>query len=104
MATILVYAMNYAPEVAGVGRYTGEIGDYLAEIGHEVVVLTTIPHYPGWKPSPPYRDGRYAREMHGCAEIVLWQLALSEREFCRNGCCALADARRKVTIVAGFSS
>ena len=33
MAKILIYAMNYAPEIAGVGRYTGEIGDYFVAMG-----------------------------------------------------------------------
>ena len=79
MARIFIYAMNYAPEVAGVGRYTGEIGDHLAAMGHEVSVLTTPPHYPGWKVLPPYRNGRYGRETRGGAEIVRCPLALRER-------------------------
>jgi len=58
MATIFIYAMNYSPEVASVGRYIGEIGDYLATTGHEVAVLMTIPLYRNWKVSPPRRNGR----------------------------------------------
>ena len=27
MAHVLIYAMNYAPELAGCGRYSGEIVD-----------------------------------------------------------------------------
>ena len=34
MARILIYAMNYAPEIAGVGRCTGEIGEFLVASGH----------------------------------------------------------------------
>ena len=79
MARIFIYAMNYSPEVAGVGRYTGEIGDYFAAMGHQVAVLTTIPHYPGWKVLPPYRNGRYCSEMRGGAKIVRCPLALRER-------------------------
>ncbi len=79
MARIFIYAMNYSPEVAGVGRYTGEIGDYFAAMGHEVAVLTTIPHYPGWKVLPPYRNGRYFSETRGGAKIVRCPLALRER-------------------------
>ena len=79
MARILIYAMNYAPEVAGVGRYTGEIGDHFVAMGHEVSVLTTIPHYPGWKVLPPYRNGRYFWETRGGARIVRCPLALRER-------------------------
>ncbi|MCR5879511.1 WcaI family glycosyltransferase [Phenylobacterium sp. J367] len=46
---VVIYGMNYAPELAGVGRYTGEIGEHLAAQGHEVAVVTTPPHYPGWR-------------------------------------------------------
>lgn len=49
MARILIYAMNYCPEVAGAGRYTGEIGEHLTAQGHDVTVVTTPPHYPGWR-------------------------------------------------------
>lgn len=45
---ILIYGMNYAPEIAGVGKYTGEIAEYFALEGAEVTVVTTPPHYPGW--------------------------------------------------------
>ncbi|MGD1036874.1 MAG: WcaI family glycosyltransferase [Roseiarcus sp.] len=79
MARIFIYAMNYSPEVAGVGRYTGEIGDYFVATGHEVAVLTTVPHYPGWKVLPPYRNGRYVRETQGGATIVRCPLILRER-------------------------
>jgi colanic acid biosynthesis glycosyl transferase WcaI len=79
MARIFIYAMNYSPEPAGVGRYTGEIGDYLVAMGHEVAVLTTIPHYPGWKVLPPYRNARYFSETLGGAKIVRCPLLLRER-------------------------
>ena len=79
MAKILIYAMNYSPEVAGVGRYTGEIGEHFAAMGHEVAVVTTIPHYPGWKASPPYRNGRYCSETRGGVTIVRCPLVLRER-------------------------
>ena len=46
---VLIYGMNYAPEVAGVGRYTGEIAEHLASTGARVVVVTTPAHYPGWR-------------------------------------------------------
>ncbi|MEZ5841295.1 MAG: WcaI family glycosyltransferase [Hyphomicrobiales bacterium] len=50
---ILVYGMNHAPEMAGVGVYTGDIAAGLAARGHDVAVVTTPPHYPGWQ----VRDG-----------------------------------------------
>jgi colanic acid biosynthesis glycosyl transferase WcaI len=79
VARIFILAMNYAPEVAGVGRYTGEIGDRFQEIGHEVCVVTTIPHYPGWKVLPPYRNFRYKSEKQGGLKIIRCPLILRER-------------------------
>lgn len=79
MAKIFIYAMNYAPELAGVGRYTGEIGDYFVALGHDVVVVTTAPHYPGWKVAPPYRNAWYSSERRGGAKIVRCPLVLRER-------------------------
>lgn len=54
--------MNYAPEVAGVGRYTGEIGAHMASLGHEVFVVTTPAHYPGWAPQGGPRSNRWSKE------------------------------------------
>jgi colanic acid biosynthesis glycosyl transferase WcaI len=54
--------MNYAPEMAGVGRYNGEIAEYFASEGAEVTVVTTSPHYPGWKAIGDYRTDRYQNE------------------------------------------
>lgn len=79
MSKILIYAMNYSPEMAGVGRYTGEIGDYLVAMGHDLIILTTIPHYPGWKVLPPYRNGRYVSETRGRVKIVRCPLMLRNR-------------------------
>ncbi len=79
MTRILIYAMNYAPEMAGVGRYNAEIGEHFARSGHEVAVVTTIPHYPGWKATPPYRNGRYVSETIGVADVTRCPLLLRER-------------------------
>lgn len=50
---ILVYSINYAPELTGIGKFTAEMCDWFAEHGHEVRVVTTPPYYPDWK----VRDG-----------------------------------------------
>ena len=78
MARILIYAMNYAPEMAGVGRYNGEIGEFFARCGHEVAVVTTIPHYPDWKAASPYRGGRYVEERLGGVDVARCPLLLRE--------------------------
>jgi colanic acid biosynthesis glycosyl transferase WcaI len=62
---ILIYGMNYAPELAGVGKYTGEIAEYLAAEGADVTVVTTPPHYPGWAVQKGYSNGYSKAEENG---------------------------------------
>jgi colanic acid biosynthesis glycosyl transferase WcaI len=73
---ILIYGINYAPEMIGVGRFTGEIGAYLAEIGFDVRVVTAPPHYPGWRVAPPYHAFRYTSEMRAGAKVLRCPLLL----------------------------
>ena len=79
MAKILIYAMNYAPEWVGVGRCTAEIGERLADLGHEVEVVTTPPHYPEWKLRAPYEPYRWYKERSGRQTIFRCPLFLRER-------------------------
>ena len=44
---VLILGLNYAPELIGVGRYTADFADWLAERGHQVRVITAPPYYPG---------------------------------------------------------
>jgi colanic acid biosynthesis glycosyl transferase WcaI len=46
---ILLYGINFYPELTGVGKYTGELAFWLVEKGYEVVVVTAHPYYPEWK-------------------------------------------------------
>jgi colanic acid biosynthesis glycosyl transferase WcaI len=46
---ILIYGINYAPELTGIGKYSSEMAEWLAEQGHEVVVTTALPYYPEWQ-------------------------------------------------------
>ncbi len=62
---ILVYGLNYAPELTGVGKYTGEMAAWLAARGHEVRVVTAPPYYPAWQVDERYHGGRYRIESDG---------------------------------------
>ncbi len=64
---VLIYGINYAPELAGVGRYSGEIGAHMAAEGHDVVVVTAPPHYPGWRVQPGYRNSWSYEQLAGAA-------------------------------------
>ena len=55
---ILIYGLNYAPEVTGTGTYTAATAVWLAARGHQVEVICGLPHYPDWKLDAAYADGR----------------------------------------------
>jgi colanic acid biosynthesis glycosyl transferase WcaI len=59
---ILIHGINYAPELIGIGRYTGEMGAWLASRGHKVTVLTALPYYPEWRVPESYRNRGWIRE------------------------------------------
>jgi colanic acid biosynthesis glycosyl transferase WcaI len=74
---IVIYGINYAPEIAGVGRYTGEIGEHFAAEGHDVCVVTAPPHYPGWKAKDGYSAKRWMKESLAGAQVYRCPLYLN---------------------------
>ncbi|HEY3320747.1 MAG TPA: WcaI family glycosyltransferase [Planctomycetota bacterium] len=71
---VLVYGINYAPEPTGIGKYTAEMCEWLAENGAEVRVVTAPPHYPAWKISPGYSAHAYRHERSSAVSI--WRCPL----------------------------
>ena len=67
---ILIHGMNYAPELVGIGKYTGELGAWLASRGHRVTVLTAPPYYPQWRVQEEYRPQRWRREWLDGVEVL----------------------------------
>lgn len=59
---ILIYGLNYAPELTGIGKYTGEMSSWLAARGHDVHVVTAPPYYPAWSIREDYRGKFYRKE------------------------------------------
>lgn len=59
---VLIYGLNFSPELAGIGKYTGEMAKWLADRDHQVKVITTPPYYPEWKISDGYSGGQYRCE------------------------------------------
>lgn len=58
----LLVTINYWPELTGIGKYTGEMAEWLVEQGWEVHVITAPPYYPAWRISPGYSGWRYHKE------------------------------------------
>ena len=59
---ILIYGLNYAPEPTGIGKYTGEMAEWLAAQGHAVEVICGLPHYPQWRVAAGYEKFRFRSE------------------------------------------
>ena len=67
---LLIHGINYAPELVGIGKYTGELGAYLASRGHRVTVLTAPPYYPQWRIQDDYRPQCWRREALDGVEVL----------------------------------
>lgn len=59
---IVLLSMNFAPELTGIGKYSGEMADELVRRGHDVTVVCAPPYYPKWDLSTGYSNQAYTRE------------------------------------------
>lgn len=61
---ILLISGNFSPELTGIGKYNGEMVNWLAANGYDCSVITTFPYYPHWKIDESYskRSFWYKRE------------------------------------------
>jgi len=46
---ILIYGLHFKPDLIGIGKYTGEMTDWLFDHGHKIRVITAPSYYPEWK-------------------------------------------------------
>jgi colanic acid biosynthesis glycosyl transferase WcaI len=66
---LLVVALNYAPELTGIGKYVGEMTEWLATRDVEIRVVTAPPYYPAWSVKAGYSATRYAKEQLAGATV-----------------------------------
>jgi len=59
---LIIYGINYKPELTGIGKYSGEMAEWLVSKGHEVRIVTALPYYPQWQVAENYSSWRYLRE------------------------------------------
>ena len=65
---LLVYGINYRPELTGIGKYSGEMVKWFVSNDLDVRVITAPPYYPAWKVANNYSGLKYTKEKH--PEIV----------------------------------
>ncbi|TQI79816.1 colanic acid biosynthesis glycosyl transferase WcaI [Serratia fonticola] len=58
---ILIYGINYSPELTGIGKYSGEMAKWMYAQGYETRVITAPPYYPEWKVSSKYSSWKYSK-------------------------------------------
>jgi colanic acid biosynthesis glycosyl transferase WcaI len=51
---ILFIGINFFPEPTGIGKYSGEMVEWLSKQGKEIEVITGFPYYPYWKLDKKY--------------------------------------------------
>jgi len=71
---IVIYSANFAPEVTGIGKYSGDMAAWLVQQGHEVRVVAAPPYYPQWKLEGEYARPRYRRETW--QGVAVWRAPL----------------------------
>lgn len=71
---IVLYSANFAPEPTGIGKYSGEMAQWLVAQGHEVRVICAPPYYPNWQLAEGYESPTWRRESwHG---VDVWRAPL----------------------------
>lgn len=55
--------INFSPELTGIGKYTGEMVEWLAENDYKCTVVTSFPYYPYWKTAAPYTNRWFKKEV-----------------------------------------
>ena len=59
---ILIYGINYSPELTATGKFSGEMGSWLAAQGHQVRAVVAPPYYPEWAVHEGFSAALYRRE------------------------------------------
>ncbi|WP_339865808.1 WcaI family glycosyltransferase [uncultured Algoriphagus sp.] len=75
---VLVFGINYSPDLTGIGKYTGEMCSYLAKQGHQLTVVTAHPYYPQWKLADGYPKYSWKTEIIGGVRVERCPLYIPE--------------------------
>jgi len=59
---LLFIGLNFAPELVGIGKYSGELAEHLSRAHYPISVISALPHYPSWKIEPNERKRQWKRD------------------------------------------
>lgn len=72
---ILLYTLNFFPELTGIGKYSGEMAEWLANCGHEIRVVSSPPYYPEWHIHNKYSRYFYSKQRLS-SNLQIWRCPL----------------------------
>jgi len=58
----ILKSLNYSPELTGIGKYNGEMGNELVERGLAVSAIVAPPYYPEWQVHQRFHSYRYQQQ------------------------------------------
>ena len=70
MSHVLLVTTNYWPEPTGIAVYTTDLAESLLAQGHQVSVLTSLPHYPWWKVPEEFAHLIEGTRSHHGVEVI----------------------------------
>jgi colanic acid biosynthesis glycosyl transferase WcaI len=82
---VIVWGINYAPEVTGIAPYNVMLCEFLRGEGHDVEMVTTFPYYPMWRKRAEDRGSLYRTSsvngvpVHRCWHYVPAQVSSAKR-------------------------
>ena len=60
---VIVWGINYAPEITGIAPHNVALCEFLKSRGHDVEMLTTFAYYPAWRKRPEDRHRLYRTDI-----------------------------------------
>lgn len=70
---LIVYGINFAPELTGIGKYTSDMVDWLVEKNVKCTVITSFPYYPYWQVQKPYNGFFYKKEVSNNGLLTIYR-------------------------------
>ena len=70
MSKLLLLTTNFWPEPTGIAVYTTDLANILTKDGHEVAVLTSLPHYPWWRIPEEFKHMGPGQSEHGDVRVI----------------------------------
>jgi len=67
---ILIYGINFSPEQVGIGKFTGEMSQWLAKNGHTLKIICAPPYYPTWKIAQGYSCWKFQPEKFNKIDVL----------------------------------